>query len=449
MSNKSYVDLLLGDNLEIQMGDSGATDYYQKFDGTDAQFYSSGDFKFNVAGASSRASDSQFKIEGYSRTTFSTVPLVEINQLNNDGNSVIFEVNRQGAVKFKVDNEGDVTCGQSITAGNLGLTSRTNNVQINGNANNGFFMWTKQITSLARGSLHLGQDGTVYAADTPLANQSFDYMTIKRDVDMTSTYTLNSYLLKLEDTVTNPNGGTYGYLNVDDNLLIDSSGNLKVIDNIQLQMGTAADMGLSYNGTAGLIDTSLIAPSDLNINCGTDKTIVLDEPVYDDLYIGFTGAKQPSANIPTWSAFDTNLKAYQFALNDYLYINSSEMMHGYKEGTDVEIHIHWVSNGTDVDDRKVKWEVIYDWADMNEAFTGETISSAETTIPNATNVDKTHYYTSIVTVSGAGFKIGAMGLARVRRIASTGTEPTGDPFGLQVGLHYQIDTMGSRQQLIK
>ena len=36
-----------GNNVNLTMGDSGATDYYQTFDGTNAQFYTSGDFVFN------------------------------------------------------------------------------------------------------------------------------------------------------------------------------------------------------------------------------------------------------------------------------------------------------------------------------------------------------------------------------------------------------------------
>jgi hypothetical protein len=43
-----------------------------------------------------------------------------------------------------------------------------------------------------------------------------------------------------------------------------------------------------------------------------------------------------------------------------------------------------------------------------------------------------------------GAKIGAQLKMRLKRIASAGTAPTGNPFGLQVGCHYQADTIGSR-----
>jgi len=30
-----------------------------------------------------------------------------------------------------------------------------------------------------------------------------------------------------------------------------------------------------------------------------------------------------------------------------------------------------------------------------------------------------------------------------------GDDPTEDPFGMMIGIHYEIDTMGSRSQLVK
>ena len=39
---------------------------------------------------------------------------------------------------------------------------------------------------------------------------------------------------------------------------------------------------------------------------------------------------------------------------------------------------------------------------------------------------------------------------RIRRIAEdTGTAPTADPFVLDVGIHYEIDTVGSRERASK
>ncbi|MBU2052508.1 hypothetical protein KKH13_04865, partial [Patescibacteria group bacterium] len=56
------------DSVNLTMGVAGATDYYQQFDGTDSQFYCSGNFHINLAGATARSSNARFLVEGKSRT---------------------------------------------------------------------------------------------------------------------------------------------------------------------------------------------------------------------------------------------------------------------------------------------------------------------------------------------------------------------------------------------
>lgn len=182
-----------------------------------------------------------------------------------------------------------------------------------------------------------------------------------------------------------------------------------------------------------------------------DGTLVAngDATVFDDIFIGFSGARVPAANQPSWTTFVGNLNQYTFDVNDYLELSATEIEHSYKEGSDIEIHIHWATNGTDVSDRTVKWEVEYSIANMiTGAFSSSTVVSVEDTIPAGT-ADRTHFYTNISEITGTGFKIGANFIARVRRIASSGTEPSSDPFGLMLGLHVEKDTIGSRQESSK
>lgn len=187
-----------------------------------------------------------------------------------------------------------------------------------------------------------------------------------------------------------------------------------------------------------------------NTTIEEDGTITFngDATVYNDIYIGLTGAKVPAANTPTWATFTTNTSAYTFDVNDYIDINPSEMLHNWKEGSDIELHLHWATNGTDANERAVKWQIYFSWGDMNEAFSAEQTASVETIIA-ATDADLTHKYSSFGSFSGTGFKIGSIGTLRLKRITSTGTAPSNDPFGLMVGVHYEIDTIGSRSQLTK
>jgi len=58
---------------------------------------------------------------------------------------------------------------------------------------------------------------------------------------------------------------------------------------------------------------------------------------------------------------------------------------------------------------------------------------------------KTHKYTSVVSFTPTGGKVGAALLLSLKRIASvTNVAPASDPFVLMVGVHFEKDTLGSR-----
>ena len=220
-------------------------------------------------------------------------------------------------------------------------------------------------------------------------------------------------------------------------------------DTTKLNFGAGNDMTVWYDGTYGQIKTSDVAASDLRVTCGADKTIELQNVVWDDVNVSLVTAKVPAANFPTWAAFTTNLYSYTFALNDYADLSTAEILHCYKEGTDLGIHLHLVTNGlNDATERKAKYTVYYSWGDMDEVMSGEGSLTQEVTIA-ANLADRTHLFLDMLDITGATYKIGSMLKLRVKRIAGTGTEPAADPFVEQVGIHYQINTIGSRQELIK
>ncbi len=251
-------------------------------------------------------------------------------------------------------------------------------------------------------------------------------------------------------TFTTNNTGRVGKI---DNVSVKeiTGGDIKVpIGKVLIGNDGGEDMEVSYGGTVGLIDTGKVNPSDLDIDCGTEKTLELIEPVWND-YTSPIISTKPGATAPTFTTFLGNLKQYTFGVNDEVH-GTMEILHGYKEGTDFDMHIHWATNGTDGTDRKVKWELEYTIQNSEDGVDGvfptPTVVSGETTI-DANTASKSNVYTDIATIDGTDIKMGAILCFRLRRISSTGTEPTSDPFGLQLGMHYQINTMGSRQELVK
>lgn len=163
------------------------------------------------------------------------------------------------------------------------------------------------------------------------------------------------------------------------------------------------------------------------------------------------------ANNPTLAAFVGNVYAYTFAVGDYVF-GMQEILHEYKQASDIECHVHWATNGSEVTDKYVKWELEYSIANLNTSepysttastFAASTVLSTEVKIP-ANTATKTHIYTDIGTnISGTNIRFGSIIAYRFRRIASSGTAPAADPFALSIGFHIEQDTMGSRTELTK
>jgi len=217
-----------------------------------------------------------------------------------------------------------------------------------------------------------------------------------------------------------------------------------------LVLGATQAMSAIYNGTAGVINTSLIAPSDLDITCGANKTIELQNTVTEDLQFTIHTGKVPAANYPTREAFSTNTGAYAFSVDDYIDCESNEIPHFWKEATTGHLHLHF-SNKTIQNtgaDRFVKFTIWLTMSDMDEVF-AETSYTAEFTIPTATAA-LTHLYLDMGDIDFSTYKIGAQIVPRVKRIAATGgTEYADDVYIHQVGIHLEKDTMGSRNELTK
>ena len=245
-----------------------------------------------------------------------------------------------------------------------------------------------------------------------------------------------------------------GKTNLGDGLIV---GTHMEVDTDEMSIGDNAELTIGHDGTDATIKTDNVAPSDLIIETGTGKTAVFSD-AYDDLPPNpIIGAKL-GATAPTLRTFIGDIEQFTFdASNDYV-IGATEITHKYKEGTDLSAHVHWATNGQDIDERTVKWQLSYSIANsvytvpperqFGAVFDTQVVISEEIAVP-ATILDRTHVISTIGTIPGTILKIGAYVVWRFERIASSGTEPTSDPFALAVGFHSAIDTVGSRTIFIK
>ena len=175
--------------------------------------------------------------------------------------------------------------------------------------------------------------------------------------------------------------------------------------------------------------------------------------VFADLVLPLSSARVPAANAPTWATFIGNLNAYTYGLNDFQEF-STELAHSYKSGVTIEFHVHGAVNGSNVDERKIKLEVEYTIADIpaesgfGDVYPATTTLNGELTIP-ALTTDLTAFSIDIGDDTTGNFVQGAIIKGRIRRITSTGTEPTADPFLTELGIHIESDTIGTRTSTAK
>jgi hypothetical protein len=221
-------------------------------------------------------------------------------------------------------------------------------------------------------------------------------------------------------------------------------------DLVSLPLSVSTTGIMSFLGSIRKILTSDTAPADLELDCGPSKTLRLLNSVYDDINSSFNSALLPAVNRPTRTVFLTNLVAYTFAVDDFLYPSDINITPKYEEGTNLGIYVKWATNGSDGTDRFVKWEVIYSIGNVNGDFSAEITADAEDQIDSGVGAGNPRQISTLVgTIDGSLLEIGGTLKMRVTRKISAGAAPTNNPFGLLVGVKPKCDTIGSRQQFVK
>ena len=155
---------------------------------------------------------------------------------------------------------------------------------------------------------------------------------------------------------------------------------------------------------------------------------------------------RPSSSQPDIDEFkdtngdDTGIETFAFDTGEKV-SGSFEMQHDYKEGSDFVFHIHWQgiaapAGGTD----NVQWQLIY------------TYGSDDTVLPAVTTIVVERAFTTqyefvrsdFPAITGTNYIIGDQLLFQLSRISASTDEYAGDALIATVGVHYQIDTIGSR-----
>jgi hypothetical protein len=120
----------------------------------------------------------------------------------------------------------------------------------------------------------------------------------------------------------------------------------------------------------------------------------------------------------------------------------AQIPHGYVEGTDIKLHIHW-GHISGADDGSVVWQAEWTWTNPGEQ-TGASTTSASAAAAVLASEQYFHKMLAIVAIPGAGKKISSVLTVRLFRDSGHASDTsTADAFLMEIDAHYQLDHAGS------
>jgi len=221
------------------------------------------------------------------------------------------------------------------------------------------------------------------------------------------------------------------------------------LDSTGLGIGTTSpDAKLQVVGTTKLGDD--------NTNYSTFETTGFMEATgtakaYRDINMAGYLLTRPASSAPDVVSFldesgtDTTIETYGFDVDEKVH-GGFELQHDYEEGSDFVFHVHWegiaAPSGTD----NVQWRLTYilmrDGTTLNAAV---TIDSPDT----AFDTQYESVRTDFAAITGTTFKIGDQFMFTLERVTATGDAYAGDALIATAGIHYQVNTLGSRTISVK
>lgn len=181
--------------------------------------------------------------------------------------------------------------------------------------------------------------------------------------------------------------------------------------------------------------------------------LVGDATTYDDFRVEASVVK-PGATAPNWKAFGPsgNLQALMFEAShhDEAYFEM-QLPHNWKIGSNIYPHVHWTPVNATAGN--VVWELEYSWANVGSAFGAPGNMATDATAAGGTAW--VHKLTDFKEsgnnyISGAGKTLSSMLVCRLHRNSNAGSDTLNQDVALlEVDFHYQIDSLGSDEPMVK
>jgi hypothetical protein len=186
------------------------------------------------------------------------------------------------------------------------------------------------------------------------------------------------------------------------------------------------------------------------LQIGADGTLTLigDATVWEDLRFPATSLNPPGtesdADVEKTGVFVGTLL---FAAGSTeICCGVAQFPHSMKIGSSIYPHVHWSPTTAGAGD--VLWRLEYIHANINGVFAGtyEELTALDT----ASGVANTHQIISFDPIVGTTIGLSSIMCWKLSRIGGDSTDTYGaDARLLEFDIHYEIDTMGSREEYVK
>jgi hypothetical protein len=230
--------------------------------------------------------------------------------------------------------------------------------------------------------------------------------------------------------------------------------------------GAAATQALIWNGSNWVPTTLSIPPSGITAGGAASNQVLTwngsawapaatqtpADTVYADTYwddalvqVGtLTNGATPADPIDFGPSGTYRPKCFGFGVGEDM-DGSLQFSHRYKEGTDIQMHVHWAPVTAAAG--RVQWSIHLYWLNAGGAAVGDpTALVVETVCPG---VAWQHMISNFPLSIGVGKTISSIVMFKIRRIAATTAEYGADAALMSVDGHYEIDRPGSRDMLLK
>jgi hypothetical protein len=234
--------------------------------------------------------------------------------------------------------------------------------------------------------------------------------------------------------------------NATEKLRITANGNIHLrLDNQKLLFGSGQDFSLYYDGTAAHLKTDEVAPSDLQITTGAAKTLLLNTPVYDDLNFDPDRSGGPVATQPDSVTINNVFHREFTSANNQLCGAVQELPHGYKLSSTLYPHVHiFLKASETVGTTGVTFTLYWELRQSTGTTSGSVpLAATSAQLGTTAGANKLDIYDATGFAGSA--ELGAQLAVTIARTAGD----AGDVVVTTYGVHYAIDTIGSRQLTAK